>query len=126
MIRDVISTENAPGAIGPYSQGIAAEGRFYFFSGQIPLQSNGGLITGDITAQTRQVLTNIQALLESQGLNFAHVVKTTVFLSSMELFGEFNKAYADFFPEAPPARSTVAVAGLPMNVDVEIEVIAVA
>lgn len=126
MIRDVISTENAPGAIGPYSQGIAAEGRLYFFSGQIPLQPTGGLITGDVTAQTRQVLTNVQELLESQGLTFANVVKTTVFLSSMDLFGEFNKAYADFFPEAPPARSTVAVVGLPMNVDVEIEVIAVA
>lgn len=125
MEREVISTDQAPGAIGPYSQAIRASGNFLFCSGQIPLTPSGELVQGDIQAQTRQCMGNIQALLASAGLNFSNVVKTTIFLSSMEHFALVNEAYGGYFAGSPPARSTVAVAGLPKNVDVEIEVIAV-
>lgn len=125
MLREVISTADAPQAIGPYSQGIRAEGRFVFFSGQIPLTPSGDLVQGDVQTQTRQVLGNIQGLLNAAGLSPANVVKTTIFLSSMDHFGPVNEVYGQFFGENPPARSTVAAAGLPRGVDIEIEVLAV-
>lgn len=125
MLREVISTADAPQAIGPYSQGIRAEGRFVFFSGQIALTPSGELVQGDVQAQTRQVLENIQGLLQAAGLTSENVVKTTIFLSSMDHFGAVNEIYGGFFGANPPARSTVAAAGLPRGVDIEIEVIAV-
>ncbi|MBX3118802.1 MAG: RidA family protein [Fimbriimonadaceae bacterium] len=125
MLREVHSTDRAPGAIGPYSQAIRAEGRFLFCSGQIPLTPSGDLVEGNVEAQTEQVMQNIKGMLESAGLSFANIVKTTIFLSSMDHFAAVNKIYGAYMGDIPPARSTVAVAGLPKNVDVEIEVIAV-
>jgi 2-iminobutanoate/2-iminopropanoate deaminase len=125
MTREVISTADAPPAIGPYSQGIRAEGRFVFFSGQIPLTPSGELVQGDIKIQTEQVLKNIDGLLKAAGLTPQNVVKTSVFLSSMDLFAPMNEVYSTFFKDNPPARSTVAAAGLPRGVDIEIEVMAV-
>lgn len=125
MNRQIHTTDQAPAAIGPYSQAVEASGSFVFCSGQIPLTPNGDLVTGDVRAQTEQVMKNIDALLASMGLTFAHVVKTTIFLSSMEHFATVNEVYGAAFPAEPPARSTVAVAGLPKNVDVEIEVVCV-
>jgi 2-iminobutanoate/2-iminopropanoate deaminase len=123
--REAIATSKAPGAIGPYSQAIRASGNFLFCSGQIPLTPSGELVGGDIGEQTRQCMTNIQGLLEEAGLAFANIVKTTIFLSSMDHFAAVNEVYGSYFDAAPPARSTVAAAGLPKNVDVEIEVVAV-
>lgn len=125
MLREAISTENAPGAIGPYSQAVRAEGRLLFCSGQIPLTPSGDLVSGTVGEQARQCMLNVGGLLEAAGLGFSNVAKTTIFLSSMSHFAEVNEVYASFFESAPPARSTVAVAGLPKGVDVEIEVIAV-
>ena len=125
MIRETISTTNAPGAIGPYSQAIRANGSFVFLSGQIPLTPAGELVTGDITAQTEQVMINIKGVLDAAGLTFANIVKTTIFLSSMDHFAAVNAVYGSYFEADPPARSTVAVAGLPRGVDVEIETVAV-
>lgn len=125
MQRDVISTDKAPGAIGPYSQAVKASGNFLFCSGQIGLTPAGELIQGDVKAQATQCMANIQGLLAEAGLGFANIVKTTIFLSSMDLFADVNAVYGSYFESAPPARSTVAVLGLPKGVDVEIEVIAV-
>jgi len=125
MTREVISTTDAPAAIGPYSQGIRAEGRFVFFSGQIPLTPTGELVQGDIKTQTEQVLRNIDGLLKAAGLTPQNVVKTSIFLSSMDHFAPMNEVYGQFFGENPPARSTVAASGLPRGVDIEIEVLAV-
>jgi 2-iminobutanoate/2-iminopropanoate deaminase len=125
MHREVVSTNNAPGAIGPYSQAVKAEGRFMFLSGQIPLKPDGELVSGDVGKQTEQALHNLKAVLAAAGLDMANVVKTTIFLSSMDHFVAVNEVYGRFFGESPPARATVAVAGLPKNVDVEIEAIAV-
>jgi len=125
MTREPISTPNAPGAIGPYSQAIRATGGFVFCSGQIPLLPNGELVTGDVKEQTTQVMKNITAVLEEAGLTLTNVVKTTIFLSSMSHFAAVNEVYGSYFTSEPPARSTVAVAGLPRSVDVEIEVLAV-
>lgn len=125
MRREVISTDQAPAAIGPYSQAIRTEGRFVFFSGQIALTPQGELVAGDVAAQTRQIVANMRALLLVAGLTPANVVKTTIFLSSMDHFGTVNEIYGALFEKEPPARSTVAVAGLPKGVDVEIEMIAV-
>lgn len=96
-----------------------------FCSGQIPLRPDGSLVDGDVKVQAEQVMQNIKGLLESAGLSFANVVKTTIFLSTMDHFAAVNEVYGAWVGENPPARSTVAVAGLPKNVDVEIEVIAV-
>ena len=123
--RDVISTDKAPGAIGPYSQAIKASGSFLFCSGQIPLMPSGDLVTGDVKAQARQCMANIEALLSAAGLGFESIVKTTIFLSSMDHFAAANEVYGSHFKADPPARSTVAVAGLPRGVDIEIEVVAV-
>jgi 2-iminobutanoate/2-iminopropanoate deaminase len=124
MAREVISTDKAPAAIGPYSQGIWAGG-FIFFSGQIPIDpATGVVIEGDIALQTEQVMCNIGALLSAAGVTFKDVVKTTVFLTDLANFSTVNEIYGRFFAEAPPARSTVEVKGLPKGVGIEIEVIA--
>jgi 2-iminobutanoate/2-iminopropanoate deaminase len=121
----VISTAAAPAAIGPYSQGIAA-GSLVFCSGQIPLDpATGQLIDGDIGARTERVLNNLAAVLEAHGIGLNHVVKTVVFLTDLADFGEMNSVYAKFFPERPPARSTIQVAALPKGANIEIEAVAV-
>jgi 2-iminobutanoate/2-iminopropanoate deaminase len=125
MTREPFSTSNAPAAIGPYSQAMRAEGRFLFISGQIPLTPAGDVVGGDVRAQSEQVLKNLRGVLEAAGLSTDHVVKTTIFLSTMDHFAAVNDVYAEFFGDVPPARSTVAVSGLPRGVDVEIEAIAV-
>lgn len=125
MQREVLFTPEAPAAIGPYSQAIRAEGRFVFLSGQIPLRPDGSLVQGDVKVQAEQVLENIRAVLSSVNLSPEHVVKTTIFLSSMEHFSAVNEVYGRIFAANPPARSTVAVAALPRGVDLEIEAVAV-
>jgi 2-iminobutanoate/2-iminopropanoate deaminase len=124
MARNVIATADAPQAIGPYSQAITFD-NLVFCSGQIPLTPAGTLAEGDISVQTRQVLTNLKGLLAASGSSLEQVLKTTVFLADMNEFAAMNAVYAEFFPSAPPARSTVQVARLPRDVRVEIEAIAV-
>ena len=119
-----ISTDKAPGAIGPYSQAVTVDG-WAFCSGQIPLDpSTGELVDGAVAAQTDQVLRNLTAVLEAAGGSLSSVVKTTVFLADMDDFGAMNEVYARHFGEHRPARAAVAVRTLPKNVDVEIEAIA--
>jgi 2-iminobutanoate/2-iminopropanoate deaminase len=123
-MREVVATENAPQAIGPYSQAIKANG-FIFASGQIPIDpATNQLMSGDIAAQTERVLKNVSAILEAAGSNLRNVVRTTVFLKNMGEFAQMNEVYARFFGLNPPARSTVEVARLPKDVLVEIDVIA--
>ncbi len=123
--RTVITTERAPKAIGPYSQGICVD-NVVFTAGQVAIDpATGKLIDGDIAAQTRQVLLNLAAILEATGTSLSNVVKTTVFLVDMSDFVAMNSVYAEFFPTAPPARSTVQVAALPLGAHVEIEAIAI-
>ena len=124
MERKVVSTADAPQAIGPYSQAITL-GDLVFCSGQIPLTPAGVVAEGDITIQTRQVLMNLKQVLAAAGSSLDQVVKTTVFLADMHEFKAMNEVYAEFFRGAPPARSTVQVARLPRDVRVEIEAIAV-
>ncbi len=125
MSREVVSTEGAPKAIGPYSQGIKANG-FVFCSGQIPANpQTGELITGSITDQTKQVLNNVKAVIEAAGSSMENVVKVTVFLKNMDDFGEMNAEYGKWFPENPPARAAVEVARLPKDVGIEIQAIAI-
>lgn len=120
----VISTTKAPGAIGPYSQAIQV-GNVVYTSGQLPVEPmTGSLAEGGIGEQTRQSLSNVQAVLEAAGLGMADVVKTTVFLADMGDFAGMNAVYAEFFPEPFPARSAVAVKTLPKGALVEIEVVA--
>jgi len=122
--REVVSTPNAPKAIGPYSQAIKANG-FVFISGQVAFDpATGNLITGGIEEQTEQVLKNLSAILQAAGSNWEKVVKTTVFLKNMSEFAQMNEVYAKTCKNAPPARSTVEVARLPKDVSVEIDVIA--
>jgi len=124
MGKKVIQTEKAPKAIGPYSQAIQA-GNFLFLSGQIPLDpKTGELVKGDIRKQTQQVLENIKGVLESQGLGMEDIVKVTIFLKDIGNFNQVNEVYATYFPSSPPARSTVEVAKLPRDADIEIEAIA--
>jgi len=124
-MKTVISTTEAPAAIGPYSQGIAA-GPFIFCSGQIPLDpASGQLVGGDVSRQTERVLQNIKALLGTQGIGLENVVKTTVFMTDLAKFDEMNLVYGTYFPGQPPARSTIQVAALPKGANVEIEAIAV-
>jgi 2-iminobutanoate/2-iminopropanoate deaminase len=123
MKKQIFSPEKAPPAAGPYSQAVAA-GPFVFLSGQIPLNAEGQLVKGDIVVQTVQVLENVKAVLAATGLTLKEVVKTTVFLADLADFQEMNRAYAEFFPEKPPARSTIQVAALPKGAAVEIEVVA--
>ena len=123
-MKQVISTHQAPAAIGPYSQAIQV-GNLVFTSGQIPINpTTGQFAEGGIKEQTRQSLTNIKAILEEAGLTMAHVVKTTVFMADMNDFADMNAVYAEFFAEPYPARSAVAVKTLPKGALVEIEVIA--
>jgi 2-iminobutanoate/2-iminopropanoate deaminase len=125
-MKKIISTDEAPAAIGPYSQAVRT-GRFLFCSGQIPLDPKSGeIVAGDITAQTRRVLDNIAAVLRAEGLSFDNVVKTTIFLTNLGDFQTVNQIYGSYFKQNPPARSTVQVAGLPKGANVEIEVIAAA
>ena len=122
--RTVVTSPEAPPAIGPYSQGINT-GSFVFLSGQIPLvRDTGKIVSPMIKEQTEQVIANIKALLASQGLNLGDVVKATVFLADMDEFAAMNEVYARHFTGTPPARSTVQVARLPRDARVEIEVIA--
>jgi 2-iminobutanoate/2-iminopropanoate deaminase len=122
--KKVIQTERAPKAIGPYSQAIQA-GNFLFLSGQIPLDpKTGELVKGDIGQQITQVLENIKGILESQELGMEDVVKVTIFLKDIEKFNRVNEVYSTYFPSSPPARSTVEVARLPREVEIEIEAIA--
>lgn len=124
MSKQVISTPNAPAAIGPYSQAVRA-GNLVFVSGQIPLDpATGQLVGGDIGVQTEQVLENLAAILEAAGSSLAQVVKSTVYLRDLGEFGRMNEVYAKFFGENPPARATVQVARLPREAAVEIDVVA--
>jgi 2-iminobutanoate/2-iminopropanoate deaminase len=129
MTRSIVQTEKAPAAIGPYSQAVVVpvgNQRMVFCSGQIALDPvTGAVIEGDVGAQTRQVLENLGAVLAAAGASFADVVKTTIFLADMADFAAVNAIYGERFSRDPPARATVAAAGLPRNVRVEIEAIAV-
>ncbi len=124
-MKEIITTENAPGAIGPYSQAIKIE-NMVFCSGQIPIDpQTGEFVSEDTAEQTRQVLKNLSAVLEAAGTNLNNVVKTTVFLADMNDFAAMNDIYAEFFSENKPARATIQAARLPKDAQVEIECIAV-
>lgn len=123
-MKQVLATEQAPAAIGPYSQGIAA-GETVYVSGQLPLDPATGAFPEGIATQTAQSLKNIQAILAQQGMTLANVVKTTVFLADINDFAEMNKVYGEFFTQPYPARSAVQVAKLPKDAPLEIECIAV-
>ena len=124
--KKVVSTNNAPPAVGPYSQAIRAGG-FLFLSGQLPLDPKTGTITAtDVEAQTRQAITNIKSILAAAGLSLSDVVKTTVFLKDIQDFAKMNGVYKEYFAQDAPARSSFQVANLPMNALVEIESVAIA
>jgi 2-iminobutanoate/2-iminopropanoate deaminase len=124
MKKRVIQTDKAPKAIGPYSQAIQA-GNLLFLSGQIPLDpASGELVKGDVRQQTQRVLENLKGVLDSQKLGMEDVVKVTIFMKDMGNFNQVNEVYATYFPSSPPARSTVEVARLPRDADIEIEAIA--
>jgi 2-iminobutanoate/2-iminopropanoate deaminase len=124
MEREIVATDKAPAAVGPYSQAVVV-GRFVFASGQIAIDpQTGQLIRGGIVKQTRQVLRNLAAVLEAAGSSLDKVVKTTVFLSDVADFQNMNRVYEEFFPSAPPARSTVEVGRLPLGALIQIEAIA--
>ena len=126
MSKDVISTSNAPAALGPYSQAIRW-GDLIFVSGQIPIDPATSQVVGDdVAAQTERVLQNLTAILEAAGASLGQVLKTTVYLRDLNDFGKMNEVYARFFCEQPPARATVQVARLPRDVSVEIEAVAAA
>ena len=123
MKRQIVQTDNAPGAVGPYSQGTRTD-QMVFTAGQIPLDpATGKMVAGDIQDQTRQSLKNLQAVLEAGRAGLDSVMKTTVFLQDMGEFKLMNEIYAEFFPDNPPARSAVEVAALPLGARVEIEAI---
>jgi len=124
-MKTVINTTHAPAPIGPYSQAIAA-GNFLFVSGQIPFHpGTGELIIDDIALATHLVMENIGAILEGAGAGFNHIVKSSIFLTDMQNFGQVNEVYGTYFTDKFPARETVQVAGLPKGVNIEISVIAV-
>jgi 2-iminobutanoate/2-iminopropanoate deaminase len=127
MDRRAITTEEAPRAIGPYSQAVVAEGRLVFCSGQISLDPQTGEMVGagDVRAQTRRVMDNLRAVLQAASADFANVVKTTIYLTDLQDFGHVNEIYGGYFSAAPPSRATVEVAGLPKGALVEIDAIAV-
>ena len=128
MSFSVVHTDRAPAPVGPYSQGIMAQGNFIFVSGQIPLDPATGAIVApeDVAGQTRQVMANLEAVLAAAGVSFAQVVKTTVFLKDLQDFAAMNAVYAEYFSgDRPPARACVEVARLPKDVKVEIDCIAV-
>jgi len=125
-MKQTIATPKAPGAIGPYSQAVKANG-LLFLSGQIALDpASGQVVDGDVRAQTERVLENLKAVLEAGGSSLGKVLKTTVFLADMADFAAMNEVYGRYFAQEPPARSTVQAAGLPRGVKVEIDVIALA
>jgi 2-iminobutanoate/2-iminopropanoate deaminase len=122
-MRKVIYTENAPKAVGPYSQAIST-GNFLFTAGQVAIDPRTGkLVEGGIKEQTRQVMENLKAILAEAAADFSKVVKTTVFLQDIKTFVDFNQVYGDYFPSEPPARSTFQVGALPLGAMVEIEMI---
>lgn len=124
MGKQIINTTNAPAPIGPYSQAVKAGGLLYI-SGQIALNPvTSELVTGTIAEEAGQVMNNLKTILESAGLGFSNVIKTTIFLTDMELFANVNEVYGSFFDTDYPARETIAVKGLPKNVNVEISMIA--
>jgi len=122
--KKIISTEKAPGAIGPYSQGITAGG-FLFTSGQLPINPKTGEVSSSIEEQTRQVLDNIKAIVEAAGISLENVIKTTVYIQHMSDFDAVNKIYSTYFPNNPPARACVEVSKIAKNALVEIEAVAV-
>lgn len=123
MKKKAITTDKAPSVVGPYSQALAV-GPFVFLSGQIPMDASGKMVEGDIVVQTVQVIQNIKAVLAAAGLTLKDVVKTTVYLADMADFMEMNRTYGEFFPEHPPARTTIQVGALPKNAAIEIDAIA--
>ena len=125
MSKEIIQSSTVPAPIGPYSQAVIANG-FLFASGQVAFDpATGELVLTDIQAETRQVMENIKAILEEAKLSFAHVVKTTIFLSDMQLFAQVNEVYGSYFTANFPARETVAVKTLPRNVNIEVSITAV-
>lgn len=124
MEKKIINTTNAPAPIGPYNQAVWA-GNMLFISGQVAINpANGNIDAKDISAETHQVMQNLKAILAEAGMDFSNAVKTTIFLSDMSLFSEVNEIYGRYFTSDFPARETVAVKGLPKNVNVEISMIA--
>lgn len=123
--KETVATKRAPGAIGPYSQAVKANG-FVFVSGQLPIDpETGQIVSGDVKAQTKQVLENLKTILGASGSSLDNVVKTTVYMTDLKDFVSMNETYERFFGNNPPARATVEVARLPKDVAVEIEAIAV-
>ena len=124
MPRETIHSDQAPNAMGPYSQAIRCDG-WVFCAGQVGLDpATGGMVAGGVAEQTRQVLRNLQAVLDAAGCSCAEVVKTTVYLRDLDDFAAMNEVYAEFFPEKPPARATVQVSRLPAEARVEIDAVA--
>jgi 2-iminobutanoate/2-iminopropanoate deaminase len=124
MEKKIIRTNNAPAPIGPYSQAVQF-GNLLFISGQIALHhASGELLTGDIKDETKLVMENLKAILTEAGMDFSHIIKTTIFLMDMKQFAQVNEVYGSYFTSNPPARETVQVSGLPRGVNVEISMIA--
>lgn len=124
-MKTIVNTISAPAPIGPYSQAVIA-GDFVFVSGQIPIDPlTGDVVTGDIKAETKQVMENMKAVLAAASVDFGNIVKTTIFLTDMQNFAQVNEVYGSYFTDQFPARETVQVAGLPKNVNVEISVTAI-
>jgi len=124
MTRDIITTDRAPAAIGPYSQAVKTQD-LVFVSGQLPIDPQSGhLVTGDIRNQTRQAMQNLGAILAAAGSSFGRIVKTTLFIADMDQFATINEVYAEFFTGQPPARACVQVARLPRDAGVEVEAVA--
>ena len=125
MSKQIIESKKVPAPIGPYSQAVIANG-FLFASGQVAFDpKTGELVLSDIASETKQVMENIKSILEAAELTFAHVVKTTIFLSDMSLFAQVNEVYGSYFTKDFPARETVAVKTLPRNVNIEVSITAV-
>jgi 2-iminobutanoate/2-iminopropanoate deaminase len=125
-MKKIVSTTEAPAAVGPYSQAVRI-GPMLFTAGQIPLDPKSGqIVEGDVAVQTRRVLDNLTAVLQAEGMDFSNIVKTTVFMTNLGDFQTMNEVYATYFKDQPPARSTVQVSALPKGAQVEIEVIAAA
>lgn len=125
MPKSIISTGAAPEAVGPYSQAVKA-GSYLYISGQLPLRPDGTMVEGEIKAQTARCLENIKAILAAAGLTLDHVVKATIYLTDMNLFGQLNEVYASYFQDNPPARACIGAASLPKGALVEIEAVACA
>lgn len=125
-MKEIVSTDRAPAAIGPYSQAVRAGG-FVFLSGQIPLDpATGEMVPGDIEAQTRRVMQNLEAVLVAAGTSFDRVVRATIYLTNLADFAKVNAIYGERFTKDPPARATVQVAALPKGAQVEIDLVAIA